>query len=62
MTAILGPAALVKAAKTAPCPACRIIEELKRCGPAGAWTKATTLRKSKQVRAAFVHKCERGQE
>lgn len=60
MSAILGPVALVKAANEAPCPACRIVEELKRCGPAGAWTKATTLRKSEQVRAAFVHKCGRG--
>lgn len=54
---ILGPQALTREATASPCPACRILEELRKCGPAGAWSKATTLKKSKTVRAAFVHKC-----
>ena len=49
----------VSRAKAAPCPACEIVEILRQAAAVGAWTKAGTLRKSKAVRAAFVHTCEK---
>lgn len=52
----------VERATRATCPACEINTILRECGQAGAWTKATTLRKSKNVRAVYVHTCqEKGQ-
>lgn len=55
---ILSPAQLAAVAKAAPCPACRVLEELRKCGPAGAFSKATAIRKSKTVRAVFAHTCQ----
>lgn len=47
----------VQQATTAPCPACRINEILRDAIQNGGWTKAGNLKKSKQVRQAYVHKC-----
>lgn len=48
----------VSRAKAAPCPACEIVDILRQAVAVGAWTKAGTLKKSKAVRAVFVHTCE----
>lgn len=53
--AILNITSLIKVAGESECPACRINEELKACGRAGALAKATTIRKSKSIRAIYRH-------
>lgn len=58
--AILTPTQLVEAAQAAPCPACRVREELTRASHSGAQAKAATLAKSPKVRAVFVHTCGQG--
>lgn len=57
---VLNISGLVAAANAAPCPACRVIEEIRYAASMGAMSKAATIRKSPAVRAAMIHKCERG--
>lgn len=61
MRRVLPVAELVRVAGAAPCPACQVIDEIRYAISQGAQTKAEKLRKSPNVRAVMVHKCERGE-